>query len=93
MVTRGVTPLCLECNATQQQTNEAEMRNRLQDPNDPEGLYNYRYGYYRSYGYNPFYGGVYYDSYYDDYDLRSFDMTGTDDYTEDYEAGADFADS
>lgn len=38
--------------------------------------FGYRHHYYSSYGYSPIYIGDYYDSYYDDYDVRSFDSTG-----------------
>jgi len=94
MVTRGgVTVLCLECNATQQQSTEDEMRDGLQNPADPSGLYNYRYGYYKSYGYHPFYGGVYYDDYYGDYDIRSFDQDEVDDIYDDEESATTFGDS
>ncbi len=42
---------------------------------DPSWAYGYRHHYYGSYGYQPFYHGSYYDSYYDQYDVRSFDAT------------------
>jgi hypothetical protein len=39
---------------------------------DPTWPYSYRHHYYTTSLYHPFYGGAYYDRYYDDYDLRSF---------------------
>lgn len=44
-----------------------------QDWEDNSWPYYYRHNYYSTYQYNPFYYGSSYDSYYDDYDVRSFD--------------------
>jgi len=94
MVARGTTFFCLECNAKQQRLTDEERQARLQDPADPSGVYAYRQGYYARYGYNPFYGGLYYDDYYDDYDLRSFDQASDEDVEgEEDEDQAGFLDS
>ena len=92
MVTRGTTNFCVECNA--RQLSEEEKRARLQDPEDDVGFYAYRSGFYNRYGYSPFYSGLYYDSYYDEYDLRSFANAGDDSVGRDDDSGvAGFTDS
>src|SRR5262249_7794622 len=69
---------CVDCNARQQQTLEAERVDAF-SADDTRSLYTYRHSYYTHSHYQPFYTGYYYSNYYDTYDARPFnrrDMGG-----------------
>jgi hypothetical protein len=93
---RGQTPVCLDCNARQQQLSDDEKFNQMAgDSGQNRGaLYNYRHGYYTQSGYTPFYAGLYYDHYYDTYDTRAFTRRESDNsFAGDDDGGAGFLDS
>jgi hypothetical protein len=65
--------ICVDC--------EARQPRFATDPD--EDIYTYRHQYYQRSDYQPLYGGRNYDSYYDDYDVRSFEPEyDEDDYEE-----------
>lgn len=66
------TTLCVDCYG-RQQNNDDDM-----DWFTGHSIYGYRHGYYTSHAYAPVYFGGYHDSYYDEYDVRSFER-GADD--------------
>jgi hypothetical protein len=93
---RGQTPVCLDCNARQQQLTDEEKVDQMASDGtqNRSALYNYRHGYYSQGGYNPFYSGLYYDSYYDTYDTRAFKRRESDvTFTGDEDGGTGFLDS
>lgn len=51
----------------------------------PEEVYTYRHHYYQSNQYQPIYGGYNYDTYYDMYDVRSFEPGPDADVDEEFE--------
>jgi hypothetical protein len=92
---RGQTFVCLDCNARQQQLTEAEQFDQMNEDGgaSQSGLYIYRHGYYTSHNYSPFYGGLYYDRYYDTYDTRAFERRETEGFNDDDQMSAGFMDS
>jgi hypothetical protein len=93
---RGQTPVCLDCNARQQQLTDEEKFNQMTggETENRSALYTYRHGYYTQGGYNPFYSGLYYDSYYNTYDTRAFTRRESDvTFTGDDDSGTGFQDS
>lgn len=65
---------CLDCEARAAEAKGVKGTPPADRPlTDPGFPYRYRTRYYGSSGYAPIYFGTFYDSYYDDYDLRSFD--------------------
>ena len=65
---------CLDCDARTAEAKGAKGTLPADRPlTDPGFAYRYRTRYYGSSGYAPIYFGTLYDSYYDDYDMRSFD--------------------
>ena len=74
------TVTCLECAERREQA-------MVDDVNDPRWVYGYRHRYYSRHHYSPIYWGSSYDSYYDNYDLRSFDRETTDDPMAEGDAG------
>jgi hypothetical protein len=85
---------CLDCWAKSPQQPVQEDPTAVgQDPNlNDEWAYGYRHRFYSS-GYAPIYAGSHYSTYYDSYDTRSFDDTGTDVDDSADDAGAGFGDS
>lgn len=88
MKLRGTDIFCVECYARQQQQDaaagaqqkgstsakapKAKAATPQYDPEDDTWAYSYRHYYYSNFFYHPFYTGSYWNSYYDDYDVRSF---------------------
>lgn len=71
-ITPGIAQItCVDCHARQQQTD------------DPDDIYTYRHRYYTETHYAPIYSGGTYETYYDDYDVRSFDPPTDDDTLDD----------
>ena len=91
--------MCLDCfgkrkNSTKEHTGKStSKRGRVEVMEDMSDVYAYRHQYYGYGYYHPIYRGDYFDSYYDDYDVRSFDERS--DYAEvdDEKPDADFFDS
>lgn len=60
---------------------------------DDDSVYAYRHSYYQRSHFHPIYTGVYYDSYYDEYDMRSFDQDMVNEGEFDEDRDASFFDS
>ncbi len=83
--------ICVDCLAKGHQEETLQEDDWLENPNMP---YRYRHTYYTDSRYRPIYRGSHHYSYYDDYDVRSFDREYADeslDYDDDGQA--DFLDS
>lgn len=89
------TLVCVECSSRRQEEDENEHDDSQdeQDWYDESAAYAYRHEYYSGQRYNPVYSGTRHDSYYDDYDVRSFDEQESDTFGDEEEEGAGFLDS
>ncbi len=58
--------ICVDCNAR-------KGRRTGGNAGDMDDVYRYRHSYYQKSDYHPIYGGSNYDTYYDQYDVRSFE--------------------
>jgi hypothetical protein len=85
---------CLDCFARGASQDPAAAKATADDEYDPEWSAGYRRSYYGS-GYRPIYSGYYGSTYYDDYDVRSFDAGASHDAADvdDDDRGTSFGDS
>ena len=68
--------MCVDCNAR-----------RSEADTEPEDIYTHRHWHYQHNDYPPIYGGSNYDSYYDDYDVRSFEPIPDEDGYDEFSGG------
>ncbi|MFP4436753.1 MAG: hypothetical protein ACLFVO_05855 [Chloroflexaceae bacterium] len=73
---RSAKVMCVDCYARRYEIDAA-----------PQDVYSYRHWHYQHNDYSPIYGGSNYDSYYDDYDVRSFEPVPDDDRYDEFSAG------
>jgi len=83
--------ICVECSVKRKQATQGS---DFEDVSwhQRDAPFAYRRCYYEQHSYRPFYAAAYYDSYYDDYDVRGFDYVEESAF-EGNDEGVDFYDS
>ena len=87
-----VVPTCVECVARSEE-GKAVPEGPEVDYTRPDYAYSYRERFYGTSGYRPLYTAAAYDSYYDSYDVRSFDEDVALPAEAELDTGVDFMDS
>jgi hypothetical protein len=88
--------LCVDCQGRQEKPDEPDEPDQpdlTADQDTTRWRHSYRDRYYRDQHYAPLMTGIYFGSYYDDYDARGFDQQAAPDQAPEDDGGTDFMDS